>query len=129
MLNKMKRSFGRPTVRIALVAVVLALVSLFLPWLSRGELSTSLMGAYLEEPEYFMGLPAVILCSLLWLAVCFLLNHPKLSLVGILPLLFAWFGILLIAGEVEAKLGIGFFIYFIAAVVCVVMAFATKKLR
>lgn len=127
MMEKVKLSFGRLTVKIALVAVVFTLISPFLPWLTEGDRSQSLMQAYAEKPDYFVGFPLMIVGGVLWIGVWFLLNHPKLTLVGVLPLLLICLVMLMTASDYGLNLGIGFFIYSIAVVVSAAMAFATKK--
>ncbi|MDO4327353.1 MAG: hypothetical protein Q4E24_15230 [bacterium] len=122
-------SLKRLTVRIALGAVILAFISQFLPWMKTGNQSQSLIGIYTADTSFFAGVPMVLLLSLLWIAGWFLLNHPKLTLIGIVPLLFVWFGFLLIGGKYQASLGIGFFVYLIAVLTCAAMAFATKKIK
>ena len=71
----------------------------------------------------------MLIGGILWIAVCFLLNQPKLSLIGNLPLLLVWLVLLMVASDYGLDLGIGFFLYIIALVVCVAMAFATKKIK
>lgn len=133
MKNKIQTSWNRRTVKIALGAVALAFISQFLPWMTTPGLleeeTASLIGIYTADTSFFAGVPMVLLVSLLWIALWFLCNHPKLTLIGVIPLLFVWFGFLLIGGKYGAKLHIGFYIYFIAVVVCAVMAFATKKIK
>ncbi len=127
MLNKIKMSFRRLTVKISLGAVVLAFISQYLPWFTDRTHSQSLSEAFVEKPRYFAGMPVVLIVSLLWIAVCFLLNHPKLTLVGILPLLYIWLSLIATASNYSLSLGIGFFLYTIMLIVCIVMAFLTKK--
>lgn len=129
MLNKIKMSFGRLTVKIALGAVVLTFISQYLPWLTDRTHSQSLAEAFVEKSSYFAGMPVVLIIGLLWVAVWFLLNHPKLTLVGILPLIFIWLSLLATASNYGINLGIGSFLYIIMVIVCVVMAFLTKKQR
>lgn len=129
MGKTIQASLKRVTVKIALGAVALTFISQFFPWLTARGQRMSLMAIYTQDASFFTGVPAIILCSLLWIAVLFLLNHPKLTLLGVFPLLFVWFGFLLIGGKYEAPLGIGFFIYLIAVLTCIVMAFATKKIK
>lgn len=129
MLEKIKVSFGRLTVKIALGAVVVAFISSFLPWLTEGTKSQSLMQAFAEKPDYFVGFPLMLIGGLLWIAVWFLLNHPKLTLVGVFSLLLVWLVMLMVASDYGLNLGMGFFLYIIAVVICVVMAFMTKKIK
>lgn len=129
MLKMIQVSLKRLTVRIALAAVVLIFISQFLPWITARGQSMSMMAIYTQDTSFFAGVPVVTLLSLLWIALWFMLNHPKLTLIGVLPLLFVWFGFLLVGGKYEADMGIGFFIYLIAVLICVIMAFATKKIK
>lgn len=129
MLEKVKMSIKRPTVIIALVAVILGYVSQYLPWLTDRTHSQTLAQAIAEKPDYFIGFPAILLIGFLWVAVWFLLNHPKLTLVGILPLQFIWLVMLMIASDYGISLGLGFWVYVIMQIVCVVMVFATKKIK
>ncbi len=128
-MKTIETSFKRLTVRIALGAVILSFISQFLPWLRTGSLSSSLIGIYTANASFFAGVPMVVLVSLLWIAACFLFNHPKLTLIGDLPLLFVWFGFFLIGGKYQASMGVGFFVYLIAVLLCIAMAFATKKIK
>lgn len=127
MLEKIKISFGRLTVKIALAAVIIVFISQYLPWLTEGNKSQSLAQAFAEKPDYFIGFPIILIGGVLWIGVCFLLNHPKLTLVGFLPLLLVWLVMLMTASDYGLNLSVGFFLYIIALVVSVVMAFATKK--
>lgn len=129
MLKTIQVSLKRLTVRIALGAVVLIFISQFLPWITARGQSMSMMAIYTQDTSFFAGVPAMTLLSLLWIALWFMLNHPKLTLIGVLPLLFVWFGFLLIGGKYQASLGIGFFVYLISVLACAVMAFATKKIK
>lgn len=129
MLDKVKLSFARITVKIALAALVLAFISQYLPWLTEKSHSQTLAEAFAEKPSYFVGFPQMLIGGILWIAVCFLLNHPKLSLIGNLPLLLVWLVLLMVASDYGLDLVIGFFLYIIALVVCVAMAFATKKIK
>lgn len=129
MLEKIKTSFGRLTVKIALGAIIIAFISQYLPWLTEGTRSQSLAEAFAEKPDYFVGFPVMLIGGLLWMAVWFLLNHPKLTLVGVIPLLLVWLVMLMVASDYGLNLGMGFFIYIIALVLCVVMSFMTKKIK
>lgn len=129
MMEKIKMSFGRLTVKIALAAVIICFISQFLPWLTEKKQSMSLVEAFAEKPTYFAGMPIMLIVGLLWVAVWFLLNHPKLTLVGIVPLVLVALVLLMTASDFGLNLGIGFFLYVIALIVCVVMAFMTKKQR
>lgn len=129
MMKTVKLSFGRLTVKVALGAVVLAFVSQYLPWLTEGSKSQSLAQAFAEEPDYFVGFPIMLVGGIIWIAVWFLLNHPKLTLVGILPLLLVWLVMLMTASDYGLNLGMGFFIYIIAVSVSAAMAFATRKMK
>ena len=129
MLEKVKVSFGRLTVKIGLCAAILCFISQYMTWLTEDERSTSLAGLIAEEPDFFEGLPAMLIGGVLWIAVCFLLNHPKLTLIGVLPLLVILLAMLTTASGFGYGLGMGVFLYIIALVVCVVMAFATKKIK
>ena len=81
MLYKVKLSFARITVKIALAALVLAFISQYLPWLTEKSHSQTLAEAFAEKPSYFVGFPQMLIGGILWIAVCFLLNHPKLSFI------------------------------------------------
>lgn len=129
MLKTIQVSLKSLTVRIALAAAVLIFISQFLPWISSRGQSMSMIEIYTQDASFFAGVPAVTLLSILWIALWFMLNHPKLTLIGVLPLLLVWFGFLLIGGKYEADMGIGFFIYPIALLICVIMAFTTKKIK
>lgn len=129
MLDTIKNSFSKVTVKLALAAAVVIVASLYLAWLQEGELSESLVEAIAEKPDYFAGVPQLLVAGVLWIVVWFLLNHPKLTLIGVIPLLLVWAIMLMTASDYGLDLGIGFFIYILALVVCVAMAFATKKTK
>lgn len=129
MLERIKMSFSRLTVKIALGAVVAAFISKYLPWLTDKTHSQSLAQAIAAKPDYFTGVPTLLMVGLLWVAVWFLLNHPKLTLLGDAPLLLVWLGMLMTASDYSLDLGIGAFLFILAVAVCVVMAFMTKKLK
>lgn len=129
MLEKMKLSFGRLTVKIALGAAAIAFISQYLPWLTDGRLSQSLASVFAEDPEYYVGLPTLLAGGLLWVALCFLLNHPKLALVGILSQIFIVLAMVMTASKYDLHMGFGFFIYSIAVVTCIVMVFLTRKIK
>lgn len=129
MLEKVKMSFERVTVKIALIAAVLGYVSQYLPWLTDKTHSQSLAQAIAEKPDYFIGFPIIMIVGFLWIIVCFLLNHPKLALVGWLPLNFMWLVMLMTASDYGLNLGMGFFVYIIVQIVCLVMVFMTKKIK
>lgn len=129
MLNKMKLSFERLTVKIALGAAVIAFISQYLPWLTDGRLSQSLASVFAEDPEYYVGLPILLVGGLLWIVLCFLLNHPKLALVGTLPQIFTVLVMSMTASEHDLHMGVGFFVYSIAVVICIVMVFLTRKIK
>lgn len=125
--DKIKMSFGCLTVKIALAAVILTFVSIYLPWLTDRTRSQSLAEAIAAKPKYFAGMPVVLIVGLLWIAVWFLLNHPKLTLIGVLPLSFICMSMISTASNYHINLGFGFFLYILMIIVCVVMAFLTKK--
>lgn len=129
MTEKIKTTFGIVTVKIALGAVILCFISLFMPWLTEGRLSMTLIQAFQEKPSYFAGMPALLAVGLLWVAAFFLLNFPKLTLVGDVPLLVVWLGLMVTASDYGLTLGIGSYLYLILVIVCIVMAFMTKKIK
>lgn len=129
MLEKIKVSFGRLTVKIAVGAAIAALLSQYLTWLTDGRHTQSLAQAFAEKPDYFVGFPFILFGGTLWVAVCFLLNHPKLSLVGLVPLQLIWLAMLMTASDYGLSLGAGFFLFIAAMIVCVVMVFKTKKIK
>lgn len=129
MLEKVKMSVKRPTVIVALIAVVVSYVSKYLPWLTDRTHSQSLAQAIAEKPGYFKGVPELLILGLLWVAVCFLLNHPKLTLIGIVPLQLVWLGMMVIAIDYGISFGMGFFVYILMQIVCLAMVFATKKIK
>lgn len=129
MLEKIKSTFRLVTVKIALCAVILCFISQYLPWLTEGKHSQSLAEAFAEKPDYFVGFPVMLIGGILWIAAWFLLNHPKLTLVGVLPLMLVWLVMLITASEYGLNPGVGFFLYIIAVIVSAVMAFATKKIK
>ncbi len=128
-MEKIKASFSCVTVKIALVADLLCFVSIFLPWLTERGHTMSLTEAFAEKPSYFVGMPVMLAAGLIWVALWFLLNHPKLTLVGVLPLLLVALVMVMTASDYGLALGIGFFLYVIGLIACVVMAFMTKKIR
>lgn len=127
--EKIKMSFKCVTVKIALAAVVLGALCPFMPWLTEGRYSMSMTQAFAEKPGYFTGMPAMLIGGLLWIAVFFLLNHPKLSLVGNAPLLIIWLVFLMTASDFGLNLGVGSYLFLIAVIVCIVTAFMTKKVK
>ena len=54
MLKKVKDAWRVPTVKAALVAVVLEFISLYLPFYVQDNLSMSVMGAIAEKPSYYV---------------------------------------------------------------------------
>ena len=64
-MEKIKETWKLVTVKIALAAAVLALVSLYLPWYTRDNLSQTIMQAIKERPDYYGGaLPGVVIGAL-----------------------------------------------------------------
>ena len=124
-----KKSAHRVTVIFALAAVALSFVSLYLPWFTLDNMSQSVMQAVREDPDFFVGLLPAIVIALSWIAVFFVTNHPKLSLLGVLALLFL--GVALIIAGVDRGLGIGFggYLYMLLNLVFIGCSFATKKMK
>lgn len=127
MLNKIKGSIHWRPVKIALAAVVVAFISVWLPWLADETHSQSLAEAFSAKPDYFTGMPAMVTLGMLWTALSFLLFRRKLALLGLIPMAIVWGKVLMTASDYGLYLGIGFYLYIISVVVCVVMAL--RKLR
>lgn len=128
-MEKMKQSWSVVTVKIAVIAVVIALVSIFLPWFSRDNMSQTLKQAVDADPEFYVGILPAIVVGAIWIVLCFLLNHPKLTLVGTVVMAFCGLAVVVLAMGWNLSLGLGTWFYLLAVVVCVVCAFATKKIR
>lgn len=86
------------------------------------------MDAIETDPDFYNGFLTVIVISLIWSTAFFLLNHPKLTLIGTVPAFLCGLIIVLAAGDSPASLGSGAILYMIATVALIVMAFATKKI-
>ena len=128
-MNKIKKSWRTPTVKIAVIAVLAAIACLFLPWLKGEDITLSLMTAVRENPAEYTGVLPLIMVSALWVIFMFLLNHPKLTLVGDLPLIFILAGFFILDSDSETKPGFGRYLYLAAVLVCVICAFLTRKRR
>ena len=120
-MEKIKETWKLVTVKIALAAAVLALVSLYLPWYTRDNLSQTIMQAIKERPDYYVGALPVVVIGALWTAAFFLLNHPKLTLIGL--------AFVMEASGRGISLGMGAYLYAVMVIALIVCAFATKKIR
>jgi hypothetical protein len=125
----MKKAWNLPTVWVALGAVVLAVISIYLPWLTYRKETASLIEVIESDPDFFTGFLPLIFIGLAWNVAFFLLNHPKLTLLGNLPVFFCGLIMIIAIGETPADLGFGAILFMIASVTMIVMAFATKKIR
>lgn len=128
-MEKMKVCWKMATVKISVAAVILAAVSLFLPWFTFMGLSQSMMDAISADPEFFTGFLPVLIIAMLWVVVFFLLNHPKLTLVGDAALLFVGVGTMILGMDRGLNPGLGAGLFVVAVLVCIVCAFLTKKQR
>lgn len=128
-MEKVKVCWKIITVKVAVVAAVLAAVSLFLPWFTYMGLSQSMMDAVAADPEFFTGFLPVIFIALLWIVVFFLLNHPKLTLVGDAALLFVGVGAIILGKDRGLSVGMGAWLFVLAVATCLICAFITKKQR
>lgn len=124
-----KVSVAKKTVLIALAAAVVCFITRWLPWFTYGSYSMSMAGAIAEKPSYFAGVTLMHTVGVLWLLVFFLTNHPKLSIIGVLPLIFLWMSMLFTASDYDMGVGFGAYVYILTVVVCIAMAFATKKTK
>lgn len=131
-MEKIKASVSIRTVQIALGGLAVCIISIFLPWLSASawgiSVNLSMVDAFQDSPEWFEGMPALLAVGLLWMLVLYLLGHPKIALIGVVPLAIVWLGMFVTADEYGFSLGTGAFIYLIGLIVCVVMSFMTKKI-
>ena len=128
-MEKIKETWKLVTVKIALAAAVLALVSLYLPWYTRDNLSQTIMQAIKERPDYSVGALPVVVIGALWTAAFFLLNHPKLTLFGDAALIFMFLAFVMEASGRGISLGMGAYLYAVMVIALIVCAFATKKIR
>lgn len=128
-MNIIKTSFNKLTVKIALGAVVLCFLCRYLPWLTEGKQSMSMVEAIEEKSSYFAGITAVLIVGFLWVIVFFLLNHPKLTLIGDVALLVVWLVFLMTASDYNLNLGFGAILHLILVIACIVLAFLTKKTK
>lgn len=128
-MEKIKETWKLITVKIAIGAAVLALVSLYLPWYTRDNLSQTVMQAINERPDYFVGALPVVIIGALWTAVFFLLNHPKLTLIGDAALIFMFLAFSMETWGRDISLGMGAYLYAVMTIALIVCAFATKKIR
>ncbi len=128
-MEKIKETWKLITVKIAIGAAVLALVSLYLPWYTRDNLSQTVMQAINERPDYFVGALPVVIIGALWTAVFFLLNHPKLTLIGDAALMFMFLAFSMETWGRDISLGMGAYLYAVMTIALIVCAFATKKIR
>lgn len=129
MLNKVKQCWGTLTVKIAVIASVLSIVSLYLPWFTYGGQSQSVMEAIEADPDFFAGAMPILLVAALVTIVLFLTNHPKLSLIGPAVMAFMFMALKVAGDERNLNSGIGTYLYLVVIIVCIVCAFATKKHR
>lgn len=129
MLETVKASFSRMTVKISLGAMVLCFISRYLPWLTDRSHSQSMVEAFAEKPSYFVGMPIMVIGGILLVAALFLLDRPKLTLIGDAVLTVVWLVFLMTASDYGLDLGIGAFLYLIAVIACVVMAFLTRRMK
>lgn len=127
MLKKVKDAWRVPTVKAALVAVVLEFISLYLPFYVQDNLSMSVMGAIAEKPSYYVGFPWVIYVGILWVLAFFLTNHPKLTLLGDFWLLFLGLSFCVDIRNHGLQTGMGVYVYFFMILVCMVCAILTRK--
>lgn len=129
MMDKVKGTWSLLTVKIAIGAVLVSLVSLYLPWFTYGGQSQTLNEAMKADPDFFVGAMPVMIAAAIWIVVFFLLNHPKLTLLGDVAMLFMYAAFAVAADDRNLNQGVGFYLYLVAAIVCIVCAFATKKRR
>lgn len=125
----MKKTWKKPTVLVAWGAVVAAFLSLYMTWGQQDGITASFMALIKEDPEFFQGVLALTVVGLLWSALFFLLNHPKLTLLGDLVSAFCGFAMSFSLVDIGVDLGFGAILFFLAIIVLIVMAFATKKIR
>lgn len=131
-MERIKASVSIRTIQIALGGLAVCIISIFLPWLSASvfgiNVSYSMVEAFRVEPEWFEGVPALLAVGLLWMLVLYLLGHPKIALIGVVPLAIVWLGMFVTADESGFSLSIGAFVYLLGLIVCIVMSFMTKKI-
>lgn len=126
-----KKPLQMPTVWIALVLSLAAIVAIFLPWVSASAMGVTQSMTFRqltsEEETLFMTPLAVI--ANLWVILFFLTNHPKLTLIGTLANAFSILIIMMAISQFNGMLqyGAGFYLYIAATIICFVCAFATKK--
>lgn len=127
MLEKIKISWKVLTVKIGVGAVVISLLSLFMPWFTYNNMSQSVVQAIKADPDFFAGVSPIFAVSMLWVVGFFLTNHPKLTLVGDAALLFLYAGFAIAGSDRGLSAGVGSYLYLLMVFVCIVCAFLTKK--
>lgn len=127
MIENVKKSWSVVTVKVAVCAAAAALISLFLHWFTYKDEGMSLIEIVRESPEYFKGVLPLFLLGIVWVAVFFLLNHPKLTLLGDVLLLFMYAAMALEGANHGLSMGVGNILFLIAVIACVVCAFLTRK--
>lgn len=129
MLEKIKKSWSLLTVKVAVVALLVSIVSLYMPWFTYDNLSQTVMQAIHADPDFFVGALPVLFIAVLWVLIFFLINHPKLTLVGDAVLIFMYAGFVIAGKDRNLNQGAGAYLYLAAVIVCIICAFATKKQR
>ena len=115
------------------VSSVIALISLFLPFLTASALgfsqSVNFFELMSEADADIMNVIAVI--CILWIALTHLLRHPKISLIGAIGLVASLILVCVLYSDINdfgiVSFGFGFWLFFAATVACIAAPFI--KLR
>ena len=126
-MERIKKAVTTRTIQIALGALVVCVITMFLPWLAQGRRTMSLAELLEEGDERLDMVPVMLTVGFLWMVIFYLLRFPKIALAGILPLAFIWMAVYMAADQLSGvNLGLGAYLYMLMLIVCIVASFLTR---